>query len=342
MSNSNRRDFLKALAGLTSGLLIPYRSISSTGTPLRDRLGESLPLRKLGNTGEKVTMLGLGGYHIGWTTERKARETIEAALEGGIRFFDSAESYGDGRSEERYGKYLVPNYRDDIFLMTKTYSTDAKTARKHLEGSLKRMKTDYIDLWQVHSLQSPDDVDERIENNVLDVIAEAKKSGKVRYVGFTGHQSPYAHARMLDKTGEDFFQTAQFPINVVDSNVEHSFIRHVLPRLVERKIGVLAMKTLADGRFFYKKVQNGNVKWDTKNPVIPEFVTLEESLRFVWSLPVSVLITGAENPQLVEEKIAMAKRFEKMSEADREKLIDKVADLPNSGEVEYYKDIQTG
>lgn len=341
MDKSNRRDFLKTLAGLTSGLLIPYSSFSSGGVSPKDKLGERLPLRKLGNTGEKVTMLGLGGYHIGWTGEKEARETIDAALEGGIRFFDSAESYGDGRSEERYGKYLVPQYRDDVFLMTKTYSTDAETARKHLEGSLKRMKTDYIDLWQVHSLQTPEDVDERIENKVLDVIAEAKKSGKVRYVGFTGHNSPYAHTRMLDKTGEDFFDTCQFPVNVVDSSVEHSFIHDVLPRLTERNMGVLAMKTLADGRFFYKKVQNGNVKWDTNNPVIPDAITLEDALAFVWSLPVSVLITGAENPQLVKEKIAMARRFEKMSKTDREKLIDKVADLTDKDEVEYYKNVQS-
>ncbi|MGM0529755.1 MAG: aldo/keto reductase [Bacteroidota bacterium] len=341
MNNSNRRDFLKALAGITSGLLIPYHSFSSNGVSLEDKLGERLPLRKMGNTGEKVTMLGLGGYHIGWTGEKEARETIEAALEGGIRFFDSAESYGNGRSEERYGKYLVPNYRDDVFLMTKTNSSDAETTRKHLEGSLKRMKTDYIDLWQVHSLQTPEDVDERIDNKVLDVIAEAKKSGKVRYVGFTGHRSPYANARMLDKTGENFFDACQFPINVVDSSVEHSFIQHVLPRLVDRNIGVLAMKTLADGRFFYKKVQNGNVKWDTNKPVVPDAITLEEALAFVWSLPVSVLITGAENPQLVKEKITMARRFEKMSEADREQLIDKVADLPDRDEVEYYKNVQS-
>jgi aryl-alcohol dehydrogenase-like predicted oxidoreductase len=338
MTKANRREFLKAMAGLTSGLLIPYNSFSS-GTALRDRIGTSLPLRKLGRTGEKVTMLGVGGYHIGWTDEKNARETIEAALEGGIRFFDSAESYGDGRSEERYGKYLVPRYRDDIFLMTKTYSTDAETTRKHLEGSLKRMKTDYLDLWQVHSLQSPDDVDKRINNKVLDVIAEAKKSGKVRYVGFTGHNNPYAHAHMLDKTGEDFFDACQMPINVVDASVEDSFIHHVMPRLVDRKMGVLAMKTLADGRFFSKKVQNGNVKWDTNSPVVPGMLSLEEALAFSWSLPISVLITGAENPQLIREKIAIARRFEKLHEHQRNKLVDKVADLPEKGKVEYYKNV---
>ena len=341
MNQSNRRDFLKTLAGLTSGLLIPYRGVSSVSGFSRDKISEHLPLRKLGNTGEKVTMLGLGGYHIGWTTENKAKETIEAALEGGIRFFDTAESYSDGLSEKRYGKYLVPNYRDDIFLMTKTHSKDAATTRKHLEGSLRRMKTDVIDLWQVHTLLTPDDVDHRIENGVLDVIAEAKKSGKVRYVGITGHQSPYALERMLDKTGEDFFSTCQLPVNVIDAGVEHSFIQQIMPRLMDRNMGVLAMKTLADGRFFSKKIQEGNEIWNTNKPVVPDMLTIEEALGFAWSLPISVLITGAENPQLIKEKIAMAKRFEKMNKATRDKLVEKVSDLSEKGEVEYYKEIES-
>lgn len=341
MNQSNRRDFLKALAGLTSGLLIPYSGISSASGSSRDKASEHLPLRKLGNTGEKVTMLGLGGYHIGWTTEEKAKETIEAALEGGIRFFDTAESYNDGLSEKRYGKYLVPNYRDDIFLMTKTHSKDAEATRKHLEGSLRRMNTDVIDLWQVHTLLNPDDVDRRIENGVLDVISEAKRSGKVRYVGITGHQSPYAIERMLDKTGEDFFSTCQLPVNVIDAGVEHSFIQKVMPRLMDRNMGVLAMKTLADGRFFSKKIMEGNEIWNTNKPVVPDMLTIEEALGFAWSLPISVLITGAENPQLIKEKIAMAKRFEKMNKAERDKLVEKVSDLSERGEVEYYKNVES-
>lgn len=327
------------MAGLTAGLMIPYRGFSLTGgdSAIRDRIGERLPLRKLGHTGEKVTMLGLGGYHIGWTTGKNAQATIEAALEGGVRFFDNAESYSDGLSEKRYGQYLVPKYRDEIFLMTKTYSTDPAQTRKHLEGSLKRFNTDQLDLWQVHSLQNPGDVDTRINNGVLEAIAEAKKSGKVRYVGFTGHRDPYAHERMLDKTGEDFFVTCQFPVNILDASAQHSFIEQVLPRLLERKMGVLAMKTLADGRFFNKKVQRGEVIWDTRNPVVPDHANIEEALSFVWSLPVSVLITGAENPQLIREKIAMARRFEKMTEKDRTALVERVADMESKKEVEYYK-----
>jgi len=338
--SSNRRDFLKTLAGLTAGLMVPYRGLSWTDTAgHRDRLGDKLPLRKLGNTGEKVTMLGLGGYHIGWTDEKQAQATIEAALEGGVRFFDNAESYSDGLSEKRYGQYLIPKYRDDIFLMTKTYSTDATTARKHLEGSLQRFGTDVIDLWQVHSLQTPDDVDQRMENEVLDVIAEAKKSGKVRYVGFTGHRNPYAHARMLEKTGTDFFDTCQFPINIVDAAARESFIETLMQRLMDRNMGVLAMKTLADGRFFSKKVQNDEVVWDTNNPLVPGQVTIEEALSFAWSLPISVLITGAENPQLIREKVGMARRFEKLGEKERSALVERIAARSDKDKVEYYKDV---
>jgi len=237
--------------------------------------------------------------------------------------------------------FLVPNYRDDIFLMTKTYSTDAETARKHLEGSLRRMKTDVIDLWQGHTLLTPDDVDRRIENGVLDVIAEAKRSGKVRYVGFTGHQSPYAYERMLDKTGEDFFSTCQLPVNVIDAGVEHSFIQQIMPRLMVRNMGVFAMKTLADGRFFSKKIQEGNEIWNINKPVVPDLLTVEEALGFAWSLPIRVLITGAENSQLIKEKIAMAKRFEKMNKDERNKLVEKVSDLSERGDVEYYKEIES-
>jgi predicted aldo/keto reductase-like oxidoreductase len=144
---------------------------------------------------------------------------------------------------------------------------------------------------------------------------------------------------MLDKTAENIFDTCQFPMNVVDASVEDSFIKHVLPRTLERNMGVLAMKSLADGRFFSKKIQSGRQIWDTNDPVIPEYLTIEEALNFVWSLPVSVLITGAENPQLVKEKISIAKRFEKLTKTQREKLIDKVMDMAEGEDVEYYKSI---
>ena len=153
----NRREFLQTFMASLPALLVLNNNDQHS-----DKISQFLPKRLLGKTGESVTMLGVGGYHIGWTTENDARETIEAALAGGVRFFDTAESYGKGVSEIRYGKYLTPKYRDQVFLMTKTTGKDAKTVQRHLDESLKRLKTDYLDLWQVHSIKDPNDVDSRI------------------------------------------------------------------------------------------------------------------------------------------------------------------------------------
>ena len=330
-----RRTFLKQIAAVTGTIMLP---LSNFGASFRDKWGEILPLRTLGKTGEKVTMLGLGGYHIGWTTEKDAQEVIEAALEGGIRFFDTAESYDNGGSETRYGKYLVPKYRDQVIIMTKSTAANGKLAKEHLEGSLKRLKCDYLDLWQVHSISTPDDVDERIQNEVLEIFEKAKSEGKVKHIGFTGHQNPFAHKQMLDKTAKnDIFETIQMPINVIDSHF-HSFIKNVLPIAVERNFGILAMKTLSDGRFFKIKKQRDNTPWETEDPLIPNHITVKEALNFVWSLPVSVLITGAENKELILEKIELAREFSKYNETDRMKLIDKVYSKAGN-KVEYYKKV---
>ena len=329
---NDRREFLKTLAGLTAGLMLPYEAFSGVTAKKSDKWGELLPQRKLGKTGESVTMLGLGGFHIGGSMdEKESQRTIEAAMEGGIRFFDTAESYQNGESERRYGKYLVPKYREDVFIMTKSTARDADTARKHLEGSLKRMNLDQIDLWQVHSLQSPDDVDSRINNGVMDVFQEALDSGKVRYIGFTGHADPDAHARMLER--QDIFYTAQMPVNPIDAAADDSFIKKVVPTVADRKMALLAMKTLADGRFFAKKERAG---WTSDNPVVPNHIQIKDSLYFAWSLPVSVLITGPDNADMLREKIQMAKDFSKLNKRQRNKIISQVQQFAN-GDVEYYK-----
>jgi len=318
-------------------VLAPPAALSAE--PQIDLIGSVLPTRTLGKMGEKVTCLGLGGFHIGWLkNEAVAQATIEKALEVGIRFFDNAEGYSKGRSEERYGKYLIPNYRDDIFLMTKTSAVDAQTARAHLEGSLRRLKTDHLDLWQIHALKDPADADARLEAGILDVAIKAKEEGKVRHIGFTGHASPYAHVRMTEnETVRQACSTCQFPINPVDAASKHSFIEHTLPALQKNKISVLAMKTLADGRFFGSKMVNGKETWTLDKPVVPDVISIEECIHFALSLPISVLITGAENPQLVEEKASMVRNFSRLSEKQRLALADKVASFAEAGNVEYYK-----
>jgi len=329
---ANRRNFLKSLAGATAGLTLAGTAFARGQES--DRLGEVLPKRKLGKTGEYVTMLGTGGYHVGWTTERDAQEVIEAAIEGGVRFFDTTEGYVNGVSEERYGKYLTPKYRDLIFLMTKTMGKDAKTVQEHLEGSLRRLKVDQIDLYQLHSIDTPEDADARIDAGVLDYLAKAKAQGKVRYLGFTGHQNPFAHAHLLDVTREDhFFDTVQMPVNVLDQTY-YSFIENVMPKALDQNMGVLAMKSLAAGRFFAQKER---FNWSTDDPVIPDYMTIKDAMYFVWSLPVSVLISGNENATFMREKIALARSFSKLSEAERLALVEKVRHIASGGKVEYFK-----
>jgi len=329
---TDRRTFLKSMAGLTAAL--SFSNTTFGRSTESDRLGELLPKRKLGRTGEYVTMLGTGGFHIGWTTERDAQEVIEAALEGGVRFFDTAESYGQGKSEERYGKYLTPKYRDLIFLTSKTTGHDAKTVQEHLEGSLRRLKVDQIDLYQVHSISTPEDVDNRIEKGVLDYLLEAKTQGKFRYLGFTGHQNPYAHVHMLERTEKsDIFDTVLMPVNVLDASW-YSFTENVMPKAIERNLGITSIKSLADGRFFARKEQ---ANWISDDPVIPNYLSIKEAMYYVWSLPVTVLISGNENATYMREKIALARSFTKYSEEERMALIEKVRDIALTGKVEYFK-----
>ena len=236
-----RRKLLQRLALLTGASLAPWRALGAEETALSDKLGPVLPQRTLGKTGLKVTMLTVGGSHIGRPAESVAQAVIEAAIESGIRTFDTAQLYQNGGSEERYGKFLTPKYREHVLIFTKTMAEDAATARAHLDGSLQRMKTDYLDLWALHDLRDIAKADTRV-HNVLDVMLKAKQDGKVRHIGFTGHGSWKTHAHVLELT--DAFETCQMPINIADPSYE-SFTLNVLPILVKRNMGVFAMKTLA-------------------------------------------------------------------------------------------------
>jgi uncharacterized protein len=327
-----RRRFLRRLALFTSlAAASRYAESLLADEPVGDSLGQTLPRRLLGRTREKVTMLGLGGFHVGSLNDRDAQAMIEAAIEGGIRFFDNAQQYQSGGSEAKYGRFLTPGYRDHIFLMTKTLARDSGAAQRDLEGSLRRLRTDHLDLWQMHSVESPEDVDRRRRDGVFQVMEAAKKSGKTRYIGFSGHRTPAGHRRVLEVT--DQFDTCQMPINAADPSYQ-SFIKNVLPLLVEKNVGVLAMKTLADQGFF------GRNRWDARStgvsPLIPYRISVTEAIHFVWSLPVSVLITGAESLSQVHEKIALARSFKGMSQEERQRIIQKVGDSAGSA-VEYYK-----
>jgi uncharacterized protein len=327
-----RRRFLRWLAFFGSlASSARYAESLLVDEPGTDALGQTLPRRVLGRTGEKVTMLGLGGFHVGSLSDRDAQALLEAAIEGGVRFFDNAQQYQSGASEAKYGRLLTPKYRDHIFLMTKTLARDSSSAQRDLEGSLRRLQTDHLDLWQMHSVESPGDVDRRRQAGVFQAMAEAKKSGRTRYIGFSGHRAPAAHQRVLEVT--DQFDTCQMPINAVDPSYQ-SFVRNVLPRLVEKNMGVLAMKTLADQGFF------GRNRWDARStgvsPLIPNRISVAEAIHFVWSLPVTVLVTGAESLDQLHEKTGLAQSFKGMSPEEHQRIIQKVADLAGN-RVEYYK-----
>ncbi len=310
---------------LSASVLLPTMVRAS-----RDRHGDVLPKRVLGRTGEQVTMLGLGGWHLGRMNERDAQHTVEAAISGGIRFFDSAESYQSGGSERYLGQFLVPKYRDEVFLMTKTTARTAKDTRKHLEDSLRRMNTDQIDLWQMHAVGSPTDVDIRLKNGVWKVMESAVREGKARYIGFTGHSNPAAHLHML--AAQPAAQTCQMPVNVADVSY-NSFSRNVLPKAVGQDLGIIAMKTLANGGFFGGS-QHGQ---HGPNPrVVPDRISIQEALHFAWSLPVTTVVTGPDNVAQLQEKIGLAHSFNGLDENVRTELVERVADMAGR-RVEFYK-----
>jgi uncharacterized protein len=290
----DRREFSKALAAAIAAVRGRLR------TPLPP---DPLPTRRLGRTDLELPILALGGSHVAQAgSERAAGQLIDVALEEGIRFLDTAESYGSGTSERWIGAALKGR-RDAVVLMTKTFAypeRTAESARRHLEGSLQRLQTDHLDLWQLHSVRSVEDVDHAFgPGGAMEYILAAKARGIVRYVGVTGHVSPRAHARALEYWDRGIrFDAMQMPINPIDYH-QQSFQREVLPRLVERGIGVIAMKTSADGALMREKI-----------------CSIEECLRYVWSLPVSVAVVGMERPELVRRNARLAREFAAMGEAE--------------------------
>jgi predicted aldo/keto reductase-like oxidoreductase len=274
-------------------------------------------------------MMGLGGFHVGRMDDSMAREPIELAISEGIRFFDTAESYQRGVAETKYGKFLTPTYRDEVFLMTKTRARDYKTAEQHLSGSLERMKTDRLDLWLMHAVNSVEDVEGRLENGVLKFMLEAKSKGWVRHIGFSGHTTTQAHLRMLELADE--VEVCMMPINAIDTGYD-SFINNVLPVLQEKRKGVIAMKTLAGGAFFGR----GFDGQEEADDMVIDHISVKEAITYSLSVPNDVLVTGPKTPEMLKEKIDIARNFERFSDRDMESLFNKVAHL-SSGNVEYYK-----
>jgi aryl-alcohol dehydrogenase-like predicted oxidoreductase len=333
-----RRRFIKKVSAATAlGLLADW----AMAIPSSDKLGDILPQRQLIRNGEKVTAFCLGGYHLGLTEiPSEAQQMIERSLELGVRFFDNARGYNGGRSEEYMGQFLTPKYRDQIFLMTKAPEKTGAGVQKQLEESLKALNTDYVDLWQIHALRTPQDVDDRINAGVLDVFLEAKEKGLTRYLGFTGHVNPATHLHFLeflDKRGLEF-DACQMPLNVCDPSFE-SFEEHVLPVLLEKEYGVIAMKTMAGGSMMGGRIDTTPDDILTKD--IPDVVglsnlTLANLHQYVYSLPVSSLCSGVRFLYELDENIAVLKQLSDLSASDKQKLVELAK--PYSGlVVENYK-----
>ncbi|MEM9673428.1 MAG: aldo/keto reductase [Cyclobacteriaceae bacterium] len=334
----NRREFFKKAGALTSlSLLTKWASAA----PATDKIGELLPQRQLIRNGEKVTAFCLGGYHLGTTESlKRAENMVERSIELGVRFFDNARGYHSGRSEEYMGRFLTPKYRDQIFLMSKAPAKTGKGVQEQLDQSLKALKTDYLDLWQIHTFTTPEDVDNRIRDGVLDVFLEAKEKGKTRYIGFTGHQSPKTHLyflKKLDEMGLEF-DTCQMPLNVCDPSFE-SFEKHVLPVLLEKEYGIIAMKTMAGGSMMGGRIDT--TPQDIQTEDIPDVVgntdlTLANLHQYVYQLPISSLCSGCRFTYELDQNVRVLKELKKLSKSDKEKLI--ALAKPYAGQiVENYK-----
>ena len=320
MTDSDRREFLKttaagmALAGIGSHVLAAQENSS-----------DGLPKRPLGKTGEKVSIVCLGGWHIGAIEEKDAIAIMHEAIDQGLTFFDNAWDYHDGGSEEVMGKALaMDGRRDKVFLMTKNCARDRQGTMKHLEDSLKRLQTDRIDLWQFHEINYDNDPDWIFEKGALAAALDAKKQGKVRYIGFTGHKHPDIHLKMIEKPFA--WDTAQMPINIMDAHYR-SFQKRVVPVCNEKGIGVLGMKSFAGGSPKGRLPDKAGLK-------------AEDCRRYALSLPISSLVCGIMSRKDLHQDLGVARDFKPMPESDIKRLLAQTSVEGADGRHELFKSTQ--
>ena len=280
-----------------------------------------IPTRPFGRTGERVSLLGLGGWHVGLPkTDRAAVRLIHAAIDAGITFLDNAWDYNDGLSETRMGQ-AIADRRDRVFLMTKvcTHGRDGKVAVRQLEDSLRRLRTDHLDLWQIHEVVFDDEPEKHFaKGGTVEALERARKEGKVRYLGFTGHKSPALHLSMLSRGFA--WDACQLPLNCFDATFR-SFEREVLPVLDAQGIAAIGMKSLGgDARFVSEGV-----------------VTAEEALSYAMSLPVATVVSGIDSPRVLEQNLSVARGFKPLTARARDSLRQRIAAIAADGRFELYK-----
>ncbi|MBM3737666.1 MAG: aldo/keto reductase [Acidobacteria bacterium] len=322
-NESSRRQFMKSggarlsAAALASQIIAETTSAAETG----------IPQRTLGRTGQKVAVLCLGGWHIGAVKDHKeAIRIMHAAVDEGLTFFDNAWDYHDGHSEEIMGTALQQdNKRAKVFLMTKNCNRDYAGSMKHLEDSLRRLKTDHLDLWQFHEMVYDNDPDWVFDKGGLKAALEARKQGKVRFIGFTGHKDPSIHLKMLAKPYP--WDSAQMPVNVVD-HYYRSFQQQVIPVCLKKNVGVIGMKGLAGGH--------------PQGRLIEKFgLTAVDCYRYCLSQAVSTQVVGITSMAQLKEDVALARSFKPMTAAEQQAFRDKVKDEAGDGRHELFKSSKT-
>lgn len=282
-----------------------------------------IPYRAFGKTGERVSILGIGGYHVGVPpSQEEATAIVRRGIDEGLNFCDNAWEYHNGNSEVRMGNALADGYRKKVFLMTKVCARDREGAMRQLEESLRRLKTDVIDLWQFHECNYDNDPDWIFaKDGAIHAAVKAKEQGKIRFIGFTGHKSPHIHLKML---AQDFpWDAAQMPLNVLDSHYR-SFARQVLPVLHARGMGIIGMKPLGG---------NGGIPRSG-------LVTVAECFRYVWNLKVSLSLSGMDSEKVLLENIAHARAFQPEPVASLEAILARVAETAGDGRLERFKSTQ--
>jgi uncharacterized protein len=312
----SRREFL----GMTAASLLMAGSLSGAAK-LDSKNG--MPYRTLGRTGEKVSLIGLGGYHLGNQSDpEESIRIIRAGIDEGINFLDNCWDYNGGESEIRMGKALRDGYRQKAFLMTKIDGRNKTAAATQLNESLRRLQTDRIDLLQFHEVIRDSDPDRIFgEGGAMEVAVEARKAGKIRFIGFTGHKSPDIHLKMLATASKHgfTFDAVQMPLNVMDAHF-NSFEKRVLPVLTEDGIGVLGMKPMGDKVILRSKT-----------------VTPVECLYYAMNLPTSVVITGCDSLPILQQALRAARSFQPMGPSQVAALLAKTAKAAEGGQFELYK-----
>ena len=319
MDTSTRRDFLKqaaataALSALAEEVLAQTSAASATG----------LPTRVLGRTGQRVSILCLGGWHAGSVKDdAESIRLMQAALDEGITFFDNAWDYHDGRSEELMGRALAEGgRRDKVFLMTKNCERDYAGSMKCLEDSLRRMKTDRVDLWQFHEMCYDNDPDWVFEKGGIKAAMDARKAGKVRFIGFTGHKDPRIHLKMLGKPFD--WDASQMPINALDAHYR-SFQNEVVPVCLQKKVGVVGMKGFGGNGIIGKSG-----------------ISAAEAYRYALSQPVATQVVGLTSLDELKQAAAVARAFKPLTEPEKSALLARVKDSAGDGRYELFKSTVT-